>query len=55
MYYVEDKSFLNQSDKDYIEKVILGNRFPFFLMKDDVGTGKGNSWLSHTILERKEF
>ena len=55
MYYKEDKSFLHNKDKDYIEKVILGNQFPFFLMNDDVGTGEGNSWLSHTIVERKEL
>ena len=50
MYYREDKSFLHNKDKDYIKKVILGNQFPFFLMNDDVGTGEGNSWLSHTIV-----
>ena len=55
MYYIEDKDFLNRDQKDYINNTILSNRFPLFLNKDDVGLGTGNSWLSHTIVERKEI
>ena len=55
MYYIEDKDFLSKEQKDYINNTILSNRFPLFLNKDDVGLGTGNSWLSHTIVERKEI
>ena len=55
MYYIEDKDFLSNEQKEYINNTILGNRFPMFLNKDDVGNGNGNNWLSHTILERKEL
>ena len=46
MYYYKD--FLSKEQKNYIS--ILDK-----IDKDDVGLGTGNSWLSHTIVERKEI
>tara|TARA_R100000988_G_scaffold56206_1_gene28062 strand:- start:52 stop:579 length:528 start_codon:yes stop_codon:yes gene_type:complete len=53
MNLIEDKDFLKKENIDFIESIILGNNFPFFLSKNTVGKDN-NSFMSHVVLNRIE-
>ena len=50
---IEDSDFLNSKSKDFINEVILGNNFPYYLQKDCI-EGDENKFLSHIVLTRIE-
>jgi len=52
MFFIEDKDFLKDRDKDYIKNAILTN-FPFYLQSTTVGEDK-NPHFSHILLTREE-
>lgn len=51
---VEDEDFLNEEQKDYINKVFLSPNFPYYLNSSSVEDDDHNPYLSHTILRRPE-
>lgn len=50
---IEDKDFLRQEQKDFINNIFLSSNFPYYLNHRSVGED-GNKYLSHTILKRPE-
>tara|TARA_B100001063_G_C16685834_1_gene514285 strand:- start:621 stop:1148 length:528 start_codon:yes stop_codon:yes gene_type:complete len=53
MNLIEDKNFLKKESVKFIETIILGNNFPFFLNKNAV-VKDNNSFMSHVVLKRIE-
>jgi|TARA_R100000455_G_C6251234_1_gene107886 hypothetical protein len=54
MFFIEDKSFLNNKDIDYINKnIIYNNNFPMFLQHNAVA-GDNNYFFCHTVIHRYE-
>ena len=53
MNLIEDKNFLKKESINFIETIILGNNFPFFLNKNTVAKDN-NSFMSHVVLKRIE-
>lgn len=52
-YFKEDSNFLNSNQKKFIENVIQGEHFPFYLNKGSV-IGDGNASLFHIVKKRPE-
>lgn len=52
-FFVEDKDFLNQEEKDYIHNIIYKNPFPLY-WNDRTGHLDDNAFLSHTLITRVE-
>tara|TARA_R100001015_G_C4618254_1_gene174718 strand:- start:54 stop:590 length:537 start_codon:yes stop_codon:yes gene_type:complete len=51
--FIEDKNFLSKKSINFIETVVLGNNFPFFLNTNAV-SGDNNNFMSHIVLKRIE-
>ena len=55
MYLKEAKNFLSKDNINFIENVILTNKFPFYLENKILEKQKTNdAWFSHRVLERLE-
>lgn len=53
MDLIEDKDFLTQEQKNFIENILLSNNFPFYINYSAV-EGDGNKFFSHCLLRRPE-
>ena len=53
MIFIEDKDFLNEDEKKYIENTFISDQFPLYQLFGDVfADGKSNTMLQHHIVER---
>ena len=53
MLFIEDKDFLSNDEKQYIEENFISNQFPLYQLFGDVNDdGKSNTMLQHHIVER---
>lgn len=50
---VEDKNFITEEHKNWIENFVLSNHFPYFLMMDSC-ENDGNKFLGHFLKRRPE-
>ena len=53
MNLIEDNNFLSKKSKNFINEVVLGNNFPFYLQKECTDNDE-NKFLSHIVLTRLE-
>jgi len=51
-YIIEDKNILTPKEKEYIENIILGEKLPFYWVKETIH-GKGEPCLVHGLIHRK--
>tara|TARA_B100000214_G_scaffold319185_1_gene253776 strand:+ start:396 stop:923 length:528 start_codon:yes stop_codon:yes gene_type:complete len=54
MFCIEDKNFLTEKQKDFIDNIVLGSNFPFFVNNYTVNKDDGQTFLNHTVLHRPE-
>ena len=52
MFYKESRNFLSEESKDFINKIVLGDNFPFH--NQFTNCAPNEFFLSHTVLERTE-
>ena len=52
-FFIEDKNFLTDQQKEIINKTILGENFPFYWNSNAIGDDN-LSFFTHIILKRKE-
>lgn len=53
MFYLEDKKFLSKKQKDFINGIVLGEDFPFYIIKN-AAYNDGCDFLSHIVKRRHE-
>ena len=49
---IEDESILTTEEKEYIKNIILGERTPFYWVKESV-LGEGRPWLMHLLIHKE--
>ena len=58
MFYREDKNFMSEDQKCFLDDIVLGNidkiEFPWFLSTGTVSKGDNISYLHHVVIKRPE-